>query len=213
MTDGASSIRPLRQAALWCAASALGVALLAGSAAAQPRAGPLGSPRMAQPGFLDRYADRLGLDEDTRATVRAVVETTHTSTESREMERVALFEHMEQLLAADEPNETQVLRVSEQLGALERADRKDRLLALLAIRSLLTLEQREELLEIGKEPRRQRRGSRLGPCSRDADRLCAAAQPGRATLRCLEEHWDQLSRHCHGMFQKAASPAPAPPAD
>jgi Spy/CpxP family protein refolding chaperone len=214
MTDGISWIRLLRRAALCSAASVLGVVLLTGSAAAQPSAGRLGSPRMAHPGFLDRYADRLGLNEETRAKIRAVVETTHTSTESRETERVVLFAYMEQLLAADEPNETQVLVVSEKLGALERADRKDRLLALLAIRSLLTLEQREELLVIRKEPRRgHRRSSRLGPCSRDADRLCANAEPGRATLRCLEESWDKLSGHCHGMFQRAAPPALPPPAD
>lgn len=191
----------------------MGAALLAGSAPAQPPAGRIGPPRIAHPGFMERYADRLGLDGDTRATIRAVVETTRSSMESRRAERALLFEQMEQLLAADEPDESQVMAVAEQLGALERADHKDRLLATLTIRSVLTPAQRDELLVIRKEPRGHRRGSRLGPCSRDVDRLCADAEPGRATLRCLDESWEALSGHCQGMFERASLPAPPPAAD
>lgn len=213
MIDAARRSQRIRRAGLGPVASALAAALLASSAVAQPPEGRIGPPGMAHPGSLERHADRLGLDEEARVKIRAVVGTTHSSTQSREAERAALFERLEQLLKADEPDEAQVLQVAEQLGALELADHKDRLLAMLAIRSVLTPEQRVELLEIHKEPRGRRRSSRLGPCSRDADRLCADAEPGRATLRCLDLSWDGLSGHCRRMFERTTPPARLAPAD
>lgn len=212
MTSAIARIDRLgRVAALSCIAALLGIALQVDGAGAQPPAGRHGPHALAHASFLERYADRLSLDEDTRATIRGVVNVTRSSTERRRVERKALFGRMEEMLAADQPDEPEVLLLVDQLGKLDLADHKDRMVAMLAIRSVLTPEQRAELLEIRKEPRGHGRVSRLGPCSRDAARLCS--EPGRATLRCLDTSWDELSGHCQGMFESVSRPAPRAPGD
>lgn len=184
----------------------LAVLLFSATAVAQP-------PRPGTPlqGFVDRHMERLGLDAETRSIIHDVIEVTRSSTDLRRAERVGLTKRMQQLLAVDEPDEGAVLDIVAQLAELDGADQKDRVLALLAIRSVLTPEQRAELIEMRSEPRKP--PLRMGPCKLDAQRICSAASPGRATLRCLDESWDQLSGPCRGLFGVPGPSPPAPPAD
>jgi Spy/CpxP family protein refolding chaperone len=208
MTSSSSRIdRRGRAAALGLVAS-LAVSWLAGAAGAQPSAGRAGLVAPG-PSFVERYGDRLGLDEEARASIEGVVEVTRSTGEGRRAERHVIYERMDQLLAVDEPDEGKVLELVERLGILELADHKDRLLAMLAIRAVLTPAQRAELLAIRADPRSFGRGPGLGPCNRDAARLCSQAEPGRGTLRCLDASWDELSGHCQAMFQNPSKPAPA----
>jgi hypothetical protein len=93
------------------------------------------------------------------------------------------------------------MKQAEAIGELELEERKNRLRATLRIRALLTPEQREELVQIRKEERGRRISRRMGACRDDVSRICPDAQPGRASVQCLSEHWDALSKECQSAFE------------
>lgn len=206
-------------------AGALLLAALLSAPAGAEGAGPPPGPPDEGPGppggapphpfFLERHAERLGLDEQARFTIRRIVERVREAREERRPKIQAAYEHMHELLAADQPDDAAVMAQAEVISALELADHRERLMAMLAIRSVLTPEQRAELLRIREErPDSGRRGP-PSPCARDVDRLCPDVAPGRATLRCLDASWDELSPRCSGLFgagpRPDAHPAGPPP--
>lgn len=127
-------------------------------AAAEP---PRGPHHEGPPGFdrmLERDADRLGLDAETRAHVREIADAARAAAEPLEEQRRALRERMRALLDQDAPDVDAVMRLADQMGAVDTELRKRHLRTLLDIRALLTPAQREELVRI--------HGERRGPRAR-----------------------------------------------
>jgi Spy/CpxP family protein refolding chaperone len=100
---------------------------------------------------LERHADRLGLDEATRAKVRAVAEAARPEGDRLREDLHAAHGEMRALLGQDAPDEAAVLAQAERIGAAETALQKQRLRTMLEIRALLTPEQRAELVKIHEE--------------------------------------------------------------
>ncbi len=216
------------RAARWCRAAGVASLLLVWSvpAGAQPPAesgGPAIPGRPPHPPgrppyghgppplekITARYAERLALDEETLARIRAIALEARTANEASRAALEAAHDEMRALLKQDVPDEAQVMRQAERIGALETRTRQQRLRAMLAIRALLSDEQRAELVRIRGEsasgPPRPRDGP-LGPCGPDLGDLCPEARPGRASLRCLANRWDDVSRRCRNFVQHGPPP-------
>ncbi len=142
--------------------SALIILLLAVSNAADARGpgrgGPPGPPPMDR--VLERHADRLGLDADTRDEIRRIAAESRDASEPIHDRLRALHDEMRELLGAQTPDEARVMEQAERIGEAEVALQKHRLRATLRIRALLTPEQRAELVEIHGERKRQGRSPR-----------------------------------------------------
>jgi Spy/CpxP family protein refolding chaperone len=138
------------------AAAALALASLAPKrAAAQPPGG--GGPRRPPiDQVLERHAERLGLDDATRARIREIADAARSEAEPREQELRRLHEDMRALLEQESPELDAVMRQAERIGTAETELQKQRLRTLLAIRALLTPEQRAELVRIHEERRKER---------------------------------------------------------
>jgi Spy/CpxP family protein refolding chaperone len=166
-----------------------------------PARGPGPGPG-PQPGrFVERHAERLGLDEETQAALQEIVDEARKRGEELEIELRDAHEQMRDLLSQEEPDESAVMRQAEAIGELELEERKNRLRATLRIRALLTPEQREELIRIREEsgPRGVRR---LGAsCQTDIEKICRDEQPGRETIRCLREKRDVISEDCRSALE------------
>ena len=110
--------------------------LLAGASAARP---PFGGHHRGHGGghgpgrFLDFYADELGLDEEKREAIRAIVEESRGEAEGLHAQLGALHEQLRELLSADPPDETAVMAQVEAIGAVEIQLHKHRLATLLRI--------------------------------------------------------------------------------
>jgi Spy/CpxP family protein refolding chaperone len=122
-----------------------------------PRHRPLG-PGPIERG-LERDADRLGLEANTRAEIRKIAREARTRAEDRRGELEKLHQELRALLDAPEPDEAAVLAEADRIGALETEMHKDRLRTLLRIRALLTPEQRAELVKIQAEREQERGGT------------------------------------------------------
>jgi Spy/CpxP family protein refolding chaperone len=107
--------------------------------------------------FLDRHADRLGVDADTRAAIQQIVDASAADGERLRAEHEAAREKLHGLLEAEEPDRDAVMAQIDTLGAIHVAERKHRMDTMLRIRALLTPEQRREMVEI-RDEFKQRRG-------------------------------------------------------
>jgi len=155
------------------------------------------------PGSLvERHAERLGFDAETLGRIQEIVRSSGKRQEQLRDEIDRARGDMRSLLRQPTPPADQVLAQAEVMGALEIEADKNRLEAILRIRSLLTPEQREELIKILAEERGD--GSRgRGPmrrCGSDLRALCPQAAAGLDTIRCLEAKWDRLSERCKSAF-------------
>ena len=118
--------------------------------------GPHGPPPIER--VLERHADELGLDADTRVAIREI------ATKARQDERPAserlraLHEQLRKLLGGDSPKLDDVMQWADRIGAAETQLKKSRLRTMLEIRTLLTPEQRQKLVEIFEERRGRRKG-------------------------------------------------------
>lgn len=167
------------------------VALMASVAVAEPPGfGRPPGPDLAA--MLERDAAEIGLQEETLDQIRAIVaEGRNAGAELRDKlhrERQALH----RLLAADRPDETEVLRQAERIGALETEGLKQRLRTLLAVHPLLTDEQLRRLREL-REGRLQ---SVREACRAEFERYCGDVPAGPGRFRCLRSHRDRLSPEC-----------------
>jgi Spy/CpxP family protein refolding chaperone len=104
--------------------------------------------------LLERNAERLGLDADTLAKVRAIVAASRPEHDRLADEVHTLRLEMRTLLSGDAPNRDAAMQLADRIGAAETALDKHRLATLLQIRTLLTPEQRRELVRIHDERRR-----------------------------------------------------------
>ena len=159
----------VRHAQAWRGAAAF-AALLAGlvAAAAPSRACGPGAPgRRDRPHgpppierILERHAERLGLDDTTRARIDELARQGRDASEAQREALGALHREMRGLLSQDAPDEAAVLGKAEEIGRAETELQKQRLRTMLAIRALLTPEQRRELVRIHEEFRARRKAER-----------------------------------------------------
>lgn len=177
---------------------------VAGLSLAQPTGPPRGhGPRPGPPPerFIEEHAERLGLGDETLETLHEIVDESRQRGKALRVELRDAHEKMRELLSREEPDESAVMKQAEAIGELELEERKNRLRATLRIRALLTPEQREELVRIREEGGARRISRRMGACRDDVSRICPDVQPGRASLQCLSEHWDELSEECQSAFK------------
>lgn len=108
-------------------------------------------------GMIDRYAERLGLDDGTRAKIREIAGESRRRGEAIKERLERAHDEMRGLLSRDAPDEAAVMRQAEVISALELEERKSRLRSMLRIRALLTPDQRAELVRILERERPRRR--------------------------------------------------------
>jgi len=175
------------------------VALLATPALARPphRGGEPPAGR-----FLERHAEELGIDADTKLQISQISEASRGANRQLREQLHAAHDALRELLAADPIDDAAVIEQATRIGELETEKRIGRLRAVIEIQRLLTPEQRAQLAEIRKS--RPGPGSRHGPrgkamrkaCREDRQRLCADADRGPARHHCLMDHRDALSAAC-----------------
>jgi len=162
--------RPVTTVWLLCAwllaSGGFTVAAVAQTPGPEPGGGPSGIGRRGPPPIervLERHADELGLDADTRVAIREI------ATKARQGERPAserlraLHEQLRTLLDGDSPKLNDVMQWADRIGAAETELKKSRLRTILEIRTLLTPEQRQKLVEIFEERRGRRKGFEAEP--------------------------------------------------
>ena len=130
--------------------------LLAVALSARAGAPPFGPHHEPPPldTILERNAERLKLDPETLAHVRAAVAASRPEHDRLADSLRSLHLEMRTLLSADDPNHDAVMQLADRIGAAETALAKHRLATLLEIRAMLTPEQRRELVRIHEEHRR-----------------------------------------------------------
>ena len=153
---------------IWVIGIAVGALTVAGVTAAGS-GGHHGKMRgKALASVLIDNAERLQLDEATRAQIQEIGEAARRErkslAESARNERKVLHE----LLSVDSPDEAAVLAQADVVGAIQTEKRKAGLRGALALRALLSSDQRAELAQIQTEKRERRREHRKG--RRDGDR-------------------------------------------
>jgi Spy/CpxP family protein refolding chaperone len=170
--------------------------ICAAALARPPFGGPPGPP--GPDGFVEEHADRLGLDDEARAAIRAIVDESHERAAGLHEDHRKARRALRDLLSQDLPDEATVMQQAELLGAIETEMTKHRLRTLLRIHALLTPEQREEMMAI----RRGHRGHEGGPerlieaCAGDLEKLCPDADSRFDHRECLHEHADRVSEGC-----------------
>lgn len=183
---------------------AVGVLLVGLAAPANSRADSWRPPRDAGSPlehFMAEQAEQLGLDEGTRAAIRAIADASRARSEAIRNELRTAYTRMRALLSQDLPDEAAVMQQADAIGTLKTAESKNRLQAMLQIRALLTPTQRQELIRLQGELRSRRRIDLTPACQRDSTRLCPDAAPGRALLQCLHDHVHDLSEACRAAVQ------------
>jgi Spy/CpxP family protein refolding chaperone len=151
--------------------------------------------------FIAEYAERLGLDQQTLATIRTLVEAARTQAETLRVELRQAYAQMRALLSQEVPSEAAVMQQADAIGVLELAARKLRLQVMLQIRALLTPAQRQELVRLQETWDTRRRAKIMPACRAENTELCPDAAPGRPQLACLYEHMAELSEACRTALQ------------
>jgi Spy/CpxP family protein refolding chaperone len=175
-----------------------------GTSAAEPPGPPPGHgpPGGPHPGrFIERHAERLGLDAETLEAIQKISDESRERGEELRIELRDAHRAMRDLLSGEAPDEPAVLQQAESIGELELEERKNRLRAMIRIRGLLTPEQREELMRMREELGPRGRRGPLGGCQKDLRGVCREAELGRPALQCLSQHWDELSEECRSMLE------------
>ena len=158
-----------------------------------PHCGPGGPPPEV---FLEEHSRRLGLDDATRTSIRAIVDASRGEGERLRTEIGEAHRELRRLLSATDVEEAVVMRQAETIGALELEERKNRLRAMLRIRALLTPEQREKLLGIRDEMRKRQHERVAEACAADIDSLCGKDVGHDEMRECLFRRRGELSERC-----------------
>jgi Spy/CpxP family protein refolding chaperone len=166
------------------------------------RAQRLSRDASAQPDrFIAQYAERLGLDQETQAAIRTIVEAARVQGKPLRTELRQAYAQMRTLLSQEVPNEAAVMQQADAIGALGLAVRKQRLQVMLQIRALLTPAQRQELMRLQQSWQARRRPDIRQACQAESLEICPDAAPSRRHLACLEEHMEELSLACRMAMQ------------
>ena len=180
------------------------VLLTALTAPGVSRAGAERPPRdtSARPDrFIAEYVERLGLDQETLAAIRMMVEASRAQGETLRTELRQAYAQMRALLSQEVPDKAVVMQQADAIGALELAARKQRLQVMLRIRALLTPGQRQELMRLQETWHTRRRPDIMQACQAESTELCPDAAPGRPHLECLYDHIAELSEACRTAIQ------------
>ena len=151
--------------------------------------------------FIAEYAERLGLDQETLAAIRTIVETSRAQGEPLRAELRQAYAQMRALLSQEVPNKAAVMQQADAIGALELTARKQRLQVMLRIRALLTPAQRQELSRLQATWYTRRKADFMPACQAESTDFCPDAAPGRPHLECLYEHMAELSEACRTAIQ------------
>lgn len=151
--------------------------------------------------FIEGQAERLGLDDKTRAAIRTIADASRTLEEALRADLHTAYAQMRTLLSQELPDEAAVMQQADTIGALKLAESKNRLQAMLRIRALLTPAQRQELIQRQGEARGRRRLDLMPECQTDSANLCPSAAPGHARRQCLHDHMQDLSEPCRAVLQ------------
>jgi len=173
--------------------------LSAAALARPPFGGPPGHP--GPEGLVEEHAERLGLDEETRAAIRTIVDESHARAAELHEDHRQARRALRDLLSQDSPDEAAVMQQAERIGAIETEMAKHRLRTMLRIHALLTPEQRKEMMEI----RRERHGGpemALEECEGDLGTLCPEADSRFDQMGCLHEQVDRVSEGCAAALEK-----------
>jgi Spy/CpxP family protein refolding chaperone len=141
----------------------LATALLAAPTAADDRHPHRGPRRPAFEEVLERNAERLGLDAIALAEIRGIAEASRAETEALAERVHERRRELRALLDVDAPDLDALMRQVERVGEAEIALDKRRLTTLVEIRARLTPEQRQELVRIHAERKREHHGSSAPP--------------------------------------------------
>ena len=151
--------------------------------------------------FIAEYVERLGLDQETLATIRTMVEASRAQQETLRAELRQAYAQMRARLSQEVPDEAAVMQQADAIGALELAARKQRLQVMLRIRALLTPAQRQGLMRLQETWHTRRRSDIMPACQAESTDLCPDAAPGRPHLECLYDHMAELSEACRTAIQ------------
>lgn len=152
-------------------------------------------------GLIEEHAEQLGLDEETLAAIRTIVDASRKRGEELREELHQARLHMRQLLSQEKPDETAVMQQADIIGALELAERKNRLRALLQIRAFLTPEQRQALLQLHEEFWPRPLTDVPPACQADVTSFCTDVPLGQARTQCLHDRMAELSPECKARLQ------------
>jgi Spy/CpxP family protein refolding chaperone len=150
---------------------------------------------MDEQGFVQENAERLGLAEETRQAIEAIVEDSHARAAALHDEHREARHALKDLLSQDVPDEATVMAQAEELGRIETALSKHRLATMLRIRALLSPEQRSQLLEIRREKHARKEAVREA-CAAEIGQWCPDADSSWERMRCLRENEARLSETC-----------------
>ncbi|MBW2273732.1 MAG: periplasmic heavy metal sensor [Deltaproteobacteria bacterium] len=188
---------------------------LAGTALAKPPGGGPGGPH-GEHRMLDRYADELDLDAETRAAIEAIADSSKARVQVLSLETETARESLRTLLDQELPDEAAVMQQVEAMGAIDVARRKEFFQALIEIRKRLTPEQRKQLIALQSEHRSQRESMReelAESCELDVVTFCPDAEPRRERIMCMREHRDKLSPECRASIRTLKSKRERPHRD
>jgi Spy/CpxP family protein refolding chaperone len=192
-------------------AAALALALaLAGASDARPPMAPRGGPPDDRGGarMIDEHAEELGLDDEQRQAIRAIVDESRAEAEELHQQLRDAHKALRDLLEQESPNEAAVMKQAEKIGSLETAMHKHRLGALLRVRAVLTPEQREQLTRLRDEVRDRRRAPALEACDDELASLCPEAEDPRDRMQCLRDHREELSEGCRTALRRGPRGGP-----
>jgi Spy/CpxP family protein refolding chaperone len=173
---------------------ALAALLLAAPASAR-RGGHHGHHGMDEQGFIRENAERLGLSDETRQAIEAIVDDSHARAAALHEEHGEARRALKDLLSQDSPDEAVVMGQADVLGRIETALSKHRLGTMLRIRALLTPEQRSQLLEIRREKHARKEAMREA-CAADIGQWCPDAESSWDQRRCLRKNEERVSAGC-----------------
>ncbi len=146
--------------------------------------------------FIEKNAERLGLDPETTGEIRAMLEKSYAESEAIHTELREAKRSLHGLLAEDLPDRDRVMKQAEKIGELETKAEKHKLGTMLEVRATLSKEQRAELVEIRREKRERHFAPMHEACAEDFERLCPDIEPGRELFRCLRQSSEELSDTC-----------------
>ncbi len=146
--------------------------------------------------FIEKNAERLGLDPETTGEIRTMFEESYAESEEIHAQLREAKRSLHGLLAEDLPDRDQVMKQVEKIGELEIKAQKHKLDTMLEVRAMLSEKQRAELVEIRREKRERRFARMHEACTEDFERLCPDIEPGRELFRCLRQSSEELSDSC-----------------
>jgi Spy/CpxP family protein refolding chaperone len=167
-----------------------------------PRHGPGDGPKHGPQGFVEKYAERLGLDGETRAAIQEIVGKSWERGSDLRTEHHGAVRTLHDLLQREDPDRAVIMEQAERMGGIETELHKHRLGAMLEIHALLTPEQREELVRIREEFMSRRFDRLFDACDEDLAAYCSQAEGPRASAECLLDHSDELSAECRDAMEE-----------